>query len=386
MKILIAGDTYTPPDINGAAGFTHSLANGLAECGHEVMVMIPSASGKKAVSRRGDVEVWEVPSFSYPWYPSFRIAHIWRLSRIARSVLDEVVPDVVHIQSHFVVGRWAARAAIRAGIPLVATSHFHPLNLVPHLPLKTPNWLSKLMIEASWRDLGRVFRQAVAVTSPSTIGADLLKRAGCAKSVRVISCGVDTRRFHPRASMAEADTSSIVFVGRLEAEKHLDELVSALSLMHRPATLKLVGVGSQEAALGALSARLGVQSRVRFLGFVPDSSLADELASSDVFCMPGTVELQSIATLEAMACGLPIVAAQSGALPLLVSPGVNGYLYEPGNTKQLAAFLDELLTSQESRRRFGLASRERALLHTTESTIQAFEELYIEAMEATSSQ
>lgn len=378
MRVLVAGDTYYPPDVNGAAGFSQSLAEGLANRGHEVIVLVPSPDGKQSVNRRGDVEIRKVPSFLYPWHPNFRIARSLGLTRLVEAALAGTKPDIVHIQSHFVLGRRVARAAVRLNIPLVATSHFHPYNLIPQLPLVLPHWLSRWVEELAWRDLGRILRLATSVTSPSSVGADILKRAARVKSVRVISCGVDVARFHPRASDEGVQTASLVFVGRLEQEKHVDEVVCALSLMAYPATLKVIGTGTESANLKRLAAHLRVEDRVHFLGYVSDRLLAPELAACTVFCMPGTIELQSIATLEAMACGLPVIAADAGALPLLVSPGVNGFLYEPGNVEQLAVYLDMLLQDPDRCLDFGQASRSSVLEHNTGSTISAFEELYRE--------
>jgi glycosyltransferase involved in cell wall biosynthesis len=199
-----------------------------------------------------------------------------------------------------------------------------------------------------------VFRTVAHITTPTPIAARLIRDKGVGREVEAISCGVDLARFHPRiatdrpAALRDIpDRLSVLFVGRLDEEKHLPELIDALSLVrhtaHTDVQLWLVGTGNQRAALQQRSQRRGVAEHVHFLGFVPDEELPAVYAEADVFCMPGVAELQSLATLEALASGKPIVAADAMALPHLVHAGINGYLYQPGDVDQLAYHLSTLL-------------------------------------------
>ena len=104
-----------------------------------------------------------------------------------------------------------------------------------------------------------------------------------------------------------------------------------------------VGVGSLRPSLEALTQALGFDTTVTLLGAVDDDELLVAYARADVFVMPGTAELQGIATLEAMATGLPVVAADAMALPHLVCDGVNGRLYAPGDVGRPADDLQLLL-------------------------------------------
>jgi phosphatidylinositol alpha 1,6-mannosyltransferase len=115
---------------------------------------------------------------------------------------------------------------------------------------------------------------------------------------------------------------------------------------------------------------------VAFRGFVEEDELRAAYAHAAVFCMPGIAELQSLATLEAMAAGTPVVAADAMALPHLVRPDRNGFLYPPGDVTALAAALGALLGDAVLRRRMGAASREIAGGHSMDATLDAFEDLY----------
>jgi len=170
----------------------------------------------------------------------------------------------------------------------------------------------------------------------------------------------------------------VLFVGRLEQEKHVDELLRAFARLPASlgARLEVVGMGSLRPALTALAATLGLGASVRFLGAVDDDALLAAYARADVFVMPGTAELQSIATLEAMAAGLPVVAADAMALPHLVRPGVNGRLHAPGDVAGLADDLAALLADPALRARLGRASRTIAETHALGATVAAFEDRY----------
>lgn len=113
-----------------------------------------------------------------------------------------------------------------------------------------------------------------------------------------------------------------------------------------------------------------------FRGFLSDSDLLATYGRADVFCMPSIAELQSLATLEAMAAQTPIIAADAMALPHLVRHRENGYLYDPGDITGLAAYLSTLLSDPHLRRVMGTKSRELVTVHSIEQTLASFEDLY----------
>ncbi|GAA3444919.1 glycosyltransferase [Planomonospora venezuelensis] len=380
-RVLIGTDTY-PPDVNGAAYFTHRLARGLAERGNEVHVVCASDTGPARTERVEGVTVHRLRSAPLLVHPTMRVSLPARLDRL----IGALAPDVVHVQGHFVVGRAAIAAARRGGVPVVATNHFMPDNLFQfaHVPGRFRDQAGAL----AWRDFNRVFSRADRVTTPTRIAAGLLTEKGFAPPVEPVSCGIDLSRFQPsaeprswaRKAFELPDRETVLFVGRLDEEKRLDELVRALPylLNGSDVQLALVGTGGQRAVLERLARRIGVGDHVSFLGFVPDEELPLAYAAADVFAMPGVAELQSIATLEAMASGLPVVAADAMALPHLVRPGENGHLFRPGDVQELARHLTSLLTSPGLCAAMGAASRAIALSHDHQASLARFEEIYRE--------
>lgn len=382
-RILIGTDTY-PPDVNGAARFTERLAAGLAARGHDVHVVAPSTSGQPyredTGGRTGRVTVHRIPSRRTPFHPSFRVCPLPR-QEVAR-VVAEVRPAVVHIQSHFLIGRALSAIAGRDRIPLVATNHFMPENLLPYVAV--PGWLRSRLIAAAWRDLARVFRHADAVTTPTPIAAGLLRANGLAQPVTAISCGIDLDRFAPYdgrrdpAHFGLPDRPTVLFVGRLDAEKRIDDLIDALPVVreHVDAQLVVAGVGTRRAELAEHARERQVADHVHFLGYVPEDRLPLAYTIADVFCMPGVAELQSLVTLEAMATARPVVAADAMALPHLVRNGWNGFRYGPGDTRVLAGHLVAILADPQLRRQMGRAGRAIAAEHDVARSLDAFEELY----------
>lgn len=175
---------------------------------------------------------------------------------------------------------------------------------------------------------------------------------------------------------------TILFVVRLDAEKRVGELIDAVAALpaQLPTRLVIVGDGTMREAWRAQVERLGLADRVTFTGFVDEAELLAAYATCDVFVMPGIAELQSLVTLEAMSAGKPIVAADAMALPHLVRPGRNGWLYTPGDVPQLTLRLATLLRDAPLRERMGRASSQLVAGHALAWTLDRFESLYADAI------
>ena len=378
LRILIGADTF-PPDVNGAANFGSRLAAGLTERGHTVHVEAPAFNGNRGafLEKHDGAEFVVHRVYSWRWYPHdwLRFVLPWRSQAHAAQILDEVKPDVVHIQSHIVVGRGLARQAAKRGIRVIATNHFMPENIIDHTRL--PYFARKWAIRTAWKDAASTFAFCEAVTSPSRKAADFLETETNLEHVHAISCGIDaalyTPNFEPRTE------NRVIFVGRVSGEKHLEVLMKAIAQIDLglDVQLEIVGGGDQMNQLKQLTRELGIDERVTFTGYVTDEQLRAALTRATVFAMPSIAELQSIATMEAMASGLPIVAANAMALPHLVHEGENGYLFDPGDAKDLADKLSRVLSLPDSElRRMKEASLRYIAAHDIQRTLSIFEQLY----------
>lgn len=379
LKILIGADTY-PPDINGAAQFGHRLAVGMRDRGHEVHVIAGCASDGPSYDIEIDgIHEHRLRSHNPPTHPYYRLCFPWEVQRRVGRILDEVKPDVVHIQCHYIVGRMLSWACKRRGIRLISTNHFMPENLNPFLPF--PEIALKLIAWCSWKDMERVLGRADHVTTPTPIGAKAMHDHGFVTPVIPVSNGIDSARYElePGETVEHRDHPVVFFAGRLAIEKNVDVLIRAIALLPTELNvhLELAGTGEIEEDLRKLAREQGVEDRVHFLGFVSDAELREGYLCADVFCQPGTAELQSLVSLEAMSASRPLVLADALALPHLIREGENGYLFEPGNAQDLSEKLALVLQAPpEARRRMGEVSHAMVQQHSVGKTWDAFEAMY----------
>ncbi|WP_375386461.1 glycosyltransferase [uncultured Microbacterium sp.] len=379
LTVVIAADTFSP-HVNGAARFAERLAAGLVSRGHHVHVMAPSATHHThgtftEVIEDEPMTMHRIAAWRYLPHDWLTFVLPWMSKHYARKVLDVVKPDVVHIQSHIVLGRGITREARKRGIPIIATNHVMAENVLDFTTL--PPALNRVMLKLAWADAKRTFEMTRAVTTPTQKAADFLESTIDIHGVIPISCGIDRRNYAPDLTLRDANR--VLFVGRLTTEKHIDVLLKAVARLD-PAlavTLDLVGNGDQRKNLEDLTRELGIADRVTFHGHTSETDLRAMYSRASVFAIASIAELQSIATMEAMASGLPIVAANAVALPHLVHNGENGYLFEPGNIDELAARLTDVLTATpEARLRMQQTSLEMVSVHDINRTLDTFEALY----------
>lgn len=378
LKIVIGADTFLP-EINGAAIFAARLAAGLVERGHEVHVVAPASSRVHGVFKEKhegqEFIVHRLRSWRWRPHPWIRFALPWQVQANSRRILDAVNPDVVHVQSFMVVGRGLANQAQKRGIRIVATNHLMPENMLEFT--RVPKALHSIVVKMIWGLASRSYAQAEAVTTPTRRAANLLEQHTPLRGVLAISCGIDTHHYVP--SFEPRTENLIVFLGRVTGEKQIDKLVRAVAALDPSldAKLEIVGGGDLEQQLQALADRLGLTDRVKFTGYVSEEYLRGALTRATVFAMPSIAELQSIATMEAMASGLPIVAANAMALPHLVHDGENGFLFEPGNVQEFADRLTDVLTMpEEELQAFKRESLNIVEAHDIQRTLSTFEALY----------
>lgn len=379
LKILIGCDTFAP-DINGAARFAERLAAGLVQRGHEVHVVAPNSAYRRSATHTEIIEGEPLIMHRLPavrWLPHdwLRFIWPWRSKHYARKVLDEVKPDVVHIQSHIVIGRGLTRIAHQRGIPVVATNHVMAENILDHTTM--PDFINRIVLKFAWEDARRTFGMTRAVTTPTRKAADFLERTIDISGVIPVSCGIDRRNYTP--VIAPRDTNRVLFVGRLTGEKHVDVVLRAVARLDPALDVRfdVVGGGDQRRALEALAQQIGLQDRVIFHGRVSDDELRELYSRASVFAIASIAELQSIVTMEAMASALPVVGADAVALPHLVHDGENGYLFEPGNVDDLAEKLTRVLTATPAEyERMQRASLDGVAVHDINRTLDTFEALY----------
>lgn len=398
MKILIAADLHWPT-INGVAVFSRNLAEGLAQRGHEVVVVAPSQrrSGRGYTEQDGHYTIKRTVSVPFPFYQNFRISVSPR--REMKKIIEEFEPDVIHIQMLLGIGQAAMRYGTRYNIPIVATNHAIPENLMDNIRLLAPvsRPINYLITEYG----ARFHSKADWITMPTQAAIDMLVRGRTDVPdipIEAISNGIDLSRFRPtKAKKAiykkfdiPTDATVISYIGRLDVEKHVSVLIAAFaelkSQTKTPVHLLIVGSGTDAERLQNLVYEYGIADSVTFTGRVTDEEIVELQKVGAVFCMPSPAELQCIAALEAMASGKPVVAVDAGALYELCQNERNGFLCRKDDVSQIAAALQTLVDDPKLRTKFGRESIAIAKTHDIEHTLDRFEAIYTEIIDSKTSE
>ena len=344
MRIALIAETFLP-DVNGVVTTLCQLLEYLRGHDHEALVFAPydaptSYAGAEIVPLRG------VP---LPLYPELKLT-LPQPGIMAR--LRQFQPDVLHLVGTLVLGPAGVAAGQRLRLPLAASYH-------TDFPAYSRYYGLGLLRTLAYRYL-RTFHNRCALTlcpSSATL-ADL--RAHGFRRLRVWGRGVDTERFHPRyrsvawrtAVGAQPGERIVLYVGRLAAEKRLDLLARALRGLDR-VRLVVVGDGPARPFLERTYAGLPVA----FTGYLRAEALATAYASADVFVCPSDSETFGQVIQEAMASGVPVVAARAGGALDLVREGSTGAFFSAGSASDLHVQLRQLLDAPERLTQLGQNGR-----------------------------
>jgi glycosyltransferase involved in cell wall biosynthesis len=347
VRIALFTEVF-PPKIDGITNRLSQTLPELTRLGHEVTVFAPRAAGDFP-----GVRVVRVPGLPFPPYPGLEAA--LPDPRLALA-LARFRPHVAHAVGPVLLGAWGALAARSLGIPLVASFH---TDLVRYLG----GYRLAPLAGGVWAWLAGVHRLAHVNLCPSSVTARELEAHGVA-DVGIWRGGVDAARFSPeqrslamraRLTGGRPDRPLLLYVGRLAREKGIESLAWVMDELPE-ARLALVGDGPDRKRLERVFAKLPVH----FAGFLAGDELAAAYASADVFVMPSTTETLGFVALEAMASGVPVVAADAGGLRDVVQHGENGILYDPSRRKAALGPIAELLASRGLRMQLARMGRKTA--------------------------
>lgn len=169
-----------------------------------------------------------------------------------------------------------------------------------------------------------------------------------------------------------------MYAGRLDKEKNLSIAIKAFYKARQSidAHFILTGRGAELQRLKKLVQTLNLTEHVTFTGYLSDAEYPLVYSLANCFVNPGTAELQSIVALEAIASGLPLIAAKAMALPELVKEGVNGYLFDPNDVETLSCYMVKILSDRTLSEQMGRESRKLSQEHDIKRTIEQYETLY----------
>jgi glycosyltransferase involved in cell wall biosynthesis len=356
MRIGFFTDTYTP-QINGVVTSIRLFKKALEDRGHEVFVFAPTPDTDEDAD--DTVRFRSVP---FVFQPEMRVAA--PVSLEALRLLDEVDLDVVHAHDPFAIGLFGLRVARRHKIPYVHTYHTLYPEYVHYV------WETRLTKRLAER-LSREYCDACdSIIAPSTKVEDYLREWGVKGTIEILATGVDVAKY---ATVDEARISALrdrlklkpddrvaLFMGRLGREKNVEALIRAFwHCRCTNAKLVICGDGPHHRELAALVDELSLRNRVVFAGYLEGMDTVAAYHLAQIFAFASTTETQGLVVAEAMAAGLPVVAAQDKAVEDFVIDGQTG-LVVPGRAEDLARAFDALLGDEERRAAYGGAAAVRA--------------------------
>ncbi|MGE5063416.1 MAG: glycosyltransferase family 4 protein [Myxococcales bacterium] len=333
---------------DGANQALNRLVAYLLRQGVQVRVYAPTVENP-AFPATGDLV--DIPAIPIPGRSEYRLP-IAIPARVRRD-LDEFKPNVVHVSSPDIVGHRAVTWARRHKIAAVASVHTRFETYLSYYHLE---WLEP-EVRAILR---RFYHRCEVVMAPAESTAAILRAQRMNRDIAIWSRGIDRGQFNPdrrdmewrRAQGISDDELVIAFLGRIVMEKGLDVFSEAiLALIDR-------GVKHHVLVIGEGPARPWFEQQLPdaiFTGQLTGDGLARALASSDVLLNPSITEAFGNVTLEAMACALPVVAAQATGATNLVRNGITGTLCDAGETEEFADALESYARDPDLRRRHGEA-------------------------------
>ena len=349
MKIAFFTETFLPK-VDGIVTRLTKTVQHLVAAGDEVLIFCPEGAPRRYMG----AEVVGVPALPLPLYPELKLA----LPRPAVSeALERFAPDLVHVVNPAVLGLGGIWLAKTRGLPLVASYH-------THLPKYLEHYGMGMLEPLLWELLKAAHNQARLNLCTSTAMVEELAGKGI-QHTALWQRGVDTELFRPelrseamraRLHGSHDDTGNLLlYIGRLSAEKQIERIRPVLEALPQ-ARLALVGDGPHRQQLE----RLFDGTATTFVGYLAGEELASAYASGDAFLFPSSTETLGLVLLEAMAAGCPVVGANRGGIPDIVSDGENGCLYDPDDPTSLIRAVERLLGDPARRRELRQAARQEA--------------------------
>lgn len=372
MRIAFFTETFLPAT-DGVVTRLRNTLEELAGVGDAMLVIAPRYPDGGPDSYAG-APIYRVPGVPFPPYPRIKLspAH----PGVGRA-LRRFGPDLIHTVNPFILGPGGIYYARRLKVPLVASYHTNVATYARYyrlgLGVDATRWYTKQLHN----------RATINLCTSETTMYYLLGEG--IKRVRLWPQGVDARHYHPgkasgpwreRLSGGHPSERLLLYVGRLAPEKGIERLKAVLREVSGT-RLAIVGDGPARPSLE----RAFTGTPTVFTGLLHGEDLAAAYASADAFLFPSTTETLGIAMLEALASGLPVVAARSGASGEVVSEGESGLFYEPSSPATLVAAVRRLCSDDDLREALARGARAAAEKRDWGASTRVLRGYYEEALE-----
>ncbi len=353
MKIAFFTETFLPK-VDGIVTRLTKTVKHLIEAGDEVVVFCPEGCPSNYMGAK----VVGVPAMPLPLYPELKLG---LPGPAVSDALDDFQPDLVHVVNPAVLGLGGIWLAKTNNIPLIASYH-------THLPKYLEHYGMGMLEPLLWELLKAAHNQAVLNLCTSTAMVKELSEKGI-QHTALWQRGVDTETFRPELRKDEMrrrllgkfndEGALLIYVGRLSAEKQIERIKPVLQALPH-ARLALVGDGPHRQQLE----KTFENTATNFVGYLSGEELASAYASGDAFLFPSSTETLGLVLLEAMAAGCPVIGANRGGIPDIITDGVNGCMFDPDGknkgSESLIQATQRLLSNDLEHQSMRKAAREEA--------------------------
>jgi glycosyltransferase involved in cell wall biosynthesis len=375
LKVLVISDWY-PNNFNPINGiFVHNQLSRLVDCGVDITVVSPvpwssrffSLMKRKwerylKIDKKAEIDGIRVeyPRYLRPpglwFYPYSGITCFLGIKKTVKNIYQRSPFDLIYTNALIPSGYAGCLLARKLNLPSVCYIGESDLGYLN---------FSKLSSER----MRYVILNSSGLISVSKHERDRIREiAHPRKPIEVIYRGTNTNVFKPlntnlelkRKLLLPDDSPVVTFVGHLIRRKGIHDLLNAFSLVTvklPKAHLLIVGDGPERDNLEALSSRMGIRKRVIFAGLVRNEEIPSYYSITDVMAFPSYAEGLPNAVVEAIACGVPVVATNVGGIPEIITPSINGFLVEVGDIKNLSSNIIKMLTDEVLKKRMGRESR-----------------------------
>ena len=359
------------PTFGGSGVVATELGKALAARGHEVHFITYDQPVRLGSFRPNvyyhEVRISKYPLFDYPPYELVLASKMVEVARQQKLDLLHVHYAIPHASSAYTAKRILASSGV--DLPVITTLHGTDITLLG----KDPSFEPVISFAINESD-------AVTAVS-SSLRSDTYKLFGINCDIDVIPNFICPQHFanlgsaHDRSEFAAEDEALVCHVSNFRPVKRVEDVVRTFARLveQRPARLMMVGDGPDRPAAERLSRELGLGDKVSFLGKLKNP--LEALSIADLFLLPSESESFGLAALEAMACGVPVVASEAGGLPEVIRHGVSGMLAPVGDVDTMgdhAAFL----LDPAHHERFRNQARERAARFGIDTVLPAYLEAY----------